>query len=73
MITTKRTERPNGGSFTINEWCAHRRISRTEFYNMQARGDGPRIHRIGKAGHPRISAEADAAWLAKQEGVSHDS
>ena len=68
MNSTKRSERPNGASFTIDEWCAHRRISRSAYYSMLAAGTAPRVHRVGKAGHPRISAEADAAWLAKQEG-----
>jgi len=67
MRSTNRSARPAGASFTINEWCAHRRVSRSAFYSMIERGTAPRIHRVGKAGHPRVSAEADAAWLAKQE------
>jgi hypothetical protein len=67
MKSANRPQRPIGASFTVNEWCAHRRVSRSGFYSMLARGTAPRIHRVGKGAHPRISAEADAAWLAKQE------
>ena len=67
MHAAKRPERTAAASFTIDEWCAHRRVSRSEFYNMKARGTAPRTHRIGKAGHVRISAEADRDWLRKRE------
>lgn len=69
MKSTNRPERANGASFTINEWCAHRRVSRSAFYAMLKCGTAPRLHRVGKARHPRISAEADAAWLTKQESA----
>jgi hypothetical protein len=67
MKLANRPARPAGASFTVTEWCAHRRVSRSGFYGMLARGTAPRIHRVGKGRHPRISAEADAAWLAEQE------
>lgn len=55
-------------SFTINEWCSLRKVSRTEFYEMQKRGDGPRTYRVGR--FQRISGEADAEWLAAAEAVA---
>jgi hypothetical protein len=55
-------------SYTINEWCALRKVSRTEFYEMQKRGDGPRTYRVGR--FQRISGEADRDWLAAREGVA---
>jgi len=60
-----RQRRERGGSFTILEWCAYRRISRAMFYKLAAAGDAPRTHR---AGNKRlISAEADADWLRDRE------
>ena len=57
-----------GPSFTINEWCKHRRVSRAEYYRMRARGDAPRTYGEGRM--QRISPDADAEWLRKQEAES---
>jgi hypothetical protein len=56
------TARP---SFTINEWLELRRYSRAEWYRMKARGDGPGT--IGEGRMTRITPDADARWLRKQE------
>lgn len=55
----------HGGSFTINEWCQRRRISRSMFYKLDAQGKGPHTHNVGSS--RRISAEADAAWVRERE------
>ena len=52
-------------SFSIDEWCAHRRVSRGLFYKMIKLGIGPRTHMVGV--RRLISAEADAEWLAQRE------
>jgi predicted DNA-binding transcriptional regulator AlpA len=52
-------------SFSVNEWCARRRVSRSFFYEMQQRGEAPRTYRIGN--RQRITTEADAEWIAKRE------
>jgi predicted DNA-binding transcriptional regulator AlpA len=57
-----------GESFTIDEWCRARRMSRAMFYQLQARGDAPRTYRVGR--QQRISPAADAEWVAKREAAS---
>jgi hypothetical protein len=56
------------GSFSIDEWCERHHVCRATFYNMQKRGEGPDILRIGRS--VRISADADARWVAQREGVA---
>lgn len=55
------------GSFTVNDWCKHRRVSRSKFYKMLRERVGPRIHRVGS--HIRISAEADRDWITAREAA----
>jgi hypothetical protein len=57
-----------GGSFTIDEWCRHRRIGRWKLYSLWKTDRGPRFHFNG----PRrlISAEADADWVREQETLA---
>jgi hypothetical protein len=50
------------GSFTIPEWCQFRKIPRPAFYEMQRRGVGPKVTAPPGA-PPRITVEADAAWV----------
>jgi hypothetical protein len=57
------------GSFTLNEWLAHRRYSRAQWYRMPP-ADRPDV--IGEGRMQRISAEADARWLRKQERKAGD-
>jgi hypothetical protein len=58
-----RRDRERQGSFTIDEWCRFRRVSRAMFYK---RPDlMPRTHSVGVK--RIISDEADAEWLAARE------
>jgi hypothetical protein len=59
------TDLPQPGSFTINEWCGHRRISRGEFYKLKKIKKAPRLHYAGTK--PLISREADADWVRDRE------
>jgi excisionase family DNA binding protein len=54
--------------WTINEWCAHRKISRPTFYNLIKAGKAPRTMKFGRS--VRISAEADLEWLRACEAES---
>lgn len=56
-------------TFTIAEWCEMRKISRAYFYVLAKRGEAPKTIRFG-ARSVRITAEADAAWLAAREAAS---
>ncbi len=56
--------RPSGGSFTIPEWCRHRRMSISMYYKLRTQGKGPETLDVGR--HKTITAEADAAWVQKQ-------
>jgi hypothetical protein len=60
----RRTEQSRR-SYTIDEWCLNRRISRAMFYKMAAQGLGPKTHYAGSK--PLISDEADAAWVRARE------
>jgi hypothetical protein len=53
------------GSFTIQEWCEYRRISRAMFYKMREQGIAPKTHNAGVKN--LISAEADQEWLQARE------
>ena len=52
-------------SHTIATWCALRKISRSMFYKLEARGRAPRTHYVGT--RRLISPSADADWLAARE------
>jgi hypothetical protein len=64
-VSMEKTMHP---SFTVPEWCEHRKISRSMFYKHQAAGKGPRTYNVGTA--VRISPEADAEWLREREAES---
>ena len=53
------------GSFTIGEWCDHRRLSRAMFYKLDEQGLAPRTHYVGVK--RLISDEADIAWVHARE------
>jgi hypothetical protein len=55
------------GSFTLREWCEHRRISAAMYYKMAAQGLGPRTHYAGAK--VLISDQADADWVAAREAA----
>jgi hypothetical protein len=52
-------------SFTLDEWCERRRISRSMFYKLKSKGRGPQTHYAGVK--CLISDEADAAWVKQCE------
>jgi hypothetical protein len=55
----------NQPSFTIDTWCATRRISRAMFYKLKSIGKAPKTHYAGNK--PLISPEADEEWLRARE------
>jgi predicted DNA-binding transcriptional regulator AlpA len=57
-------------SLTIAEWCAHRRVSRSMFYKLDAEGLAPRTHNVGVK--RLISPQADADWLRQREAASDE-
>jgi len=58
-------DRARNASMSIDEWCAHRRVSRAMLYKLWKEGKGPKWFHIGVRRF--ISEEADAAWLAERE------
>jgi hypothetical protein len=52
-------------SFTLPEWLKYRRWSRGHWYRQKADGNTPDTYGTGRA--QRISYEADARWLKRQE------
>ena len=54
------------GSFTILAFCKRHGMSRSHFYNLRKRGEGPAIAYIG-GGMPRITRAAEARWLEECE------
>jgi hypothetical protein len=52
-------------SFTIDEWCDHRRVSRSMFYKLRGKGKAPRTHNAGTK--QLISPEADRDWIRERE------
>lgn len=59
------TGRRSGGSFTIPEWCEHRRVSISMYYKLKAQGKAPATLPVGR--HQTITAEADAAWARERQ------
>jgi hypothetical protein len=60
-----RRDKERNGSYTIQEWCEHRRVSRAMLYKLFQQGRGPRTHNVGTK--RLISSEADAAWVRERE------
>lgn len=46
--------------FTVPEFCAAHRISRSLFYKLSKAGEGPRVTKVGRA--TRITPAAAAEW-----------
>jgi hypothetical protein len=66
------TTAPNSrGSRSIKEWCLHRKYSVPTFYEMERRGVAPKVTRLPGA-PPRVTDEADAAWLIFCENLPAD-
>ena len=61
-------ERRPGGSFSIAEWCRHRRLSVSMFYKLDAMGKAPATKRLGR--RRTITQEADEAWARADESAS---
>jgi predicted DNA-binding transcriptional regulator AlpA len=55
-------------AFTINEFCDRWGYSRPHFYKMRKGGTAPATIGQGKA--QRISLEAEARWLKRQERLA---
>jgi hypothetical protein len=55
-------------SYTINEWCDARRVSRAMFYKLSQQGLAPKTHNVGAK--RLISDAADAAWLREREAAA---
>jgi hypothetical protein len=60
--------RSPGGSFTISEWCRHRRMSISMFYKLQTQGKAPATLDVGR--HKTITTEADADWVRQRQAAS---
>lgn len=54
--------------YTVVEFCARHKISRSALYTMWDAGTGPRFFKIGTA--VRISREAAIQWLIDRETAS---
>jgi hypothetical protein len=52
--------RPSDGSFTIEEWCAHRRLSLSMYYKLKLAKKTPKTIPIGR--HQIITPAADEEW-----------
>jgi hypothetical protein len=59
------TGRRSGRSFTIPEWCEHRRVSISMYYKLKAQGKAPATLPVGR--HQTITAEADARWARERQ------
>jgi predicted DNA-binding transcriptional regulator AlpA len=58
----------NGLTFTVQEFCRQTRISRQLFYNLQERGEGPKIIRLGRRVY--IAQETAMEWLKEREAIT---
>jgi hypothetical protein len=55
-------------SFTIDEFCANEKISRSFFYKLDAQGKAPKTYPVGRA--RRIAADAYRAWRNAREALA---
>jgi hypothetical protein len=63
--------RRDRGSFTLREWCDHRRVSMAMFYKLRGMGLAPKTHRAGSKN--LISDQADLEWVRAREADTADS
>ena len=54
-------------AYSINEWCDEHRISRSFYYELQKKNQGPKTMKVGA--RRLISHEAAAAWRRQMEAV----
>ena len=57
-------------SYTINEFCALEKLSRSQLYKLWGEGKGPRFYKIGN--RPRISSAARREWRREMESTERD-
>lgn len=57
-------------TYTIDEFCAAERISRSHLYGLWREGKGPRFYRVGS--HRRISAQARLDWQREREAEASE-
>jgi predicted DNA-binding transcriptional regulator AlpA len=55
-------------SFTIDEFCAAEKISRSFFYKLDAQGGAPKTYPVGR--NRRISRASYEAWRAAREAIA---
>ena len=55
------------GAFSIAEFCAAHHISRSYYFMIRRRGEGPREMKVGR--RRLISVEAAADWRREREEV----
>ncbi len=55
-------------AYTVDEFCGQVRISRSQFYRLQRRGEGPRLTRLGD--RVVVLHETAHAWLKEREALS---
>ncbi|MET4313537.1 hypothetical protein [Bradyrhizobium sp. RT4b] len=65
--TVKKVKAPRGplDDYTVDEWCAKRRITKPHFYELMKIGKAPKSMKLKK--RRTISPQADAAWQAERE------
>lgn len=56
---------PREGFLTVTEFCRDHRMSRAVFYELQQRGEGPDLARIGRRTY--VSTEAASDWRRRVE------
>ena len=57
-----------GADFSIDEWCAKRRITKPHFYELMKLGLAPKTMKLGR--RRTITPQADAEWQATRERES---
>ena len=56
-------------SYTIAEFCAAERMSRSMFYKLKNQGKGPRVYYIGNV--QRITHKARLDWHREREAAAN--
>jgi predicted DNA-binding transcriptional regulator AlpA len=55
-------------SFTIDEFCANEKISRSFFYKLEIEGNAPKTYSLGRT--RRIGPNAYKAWRTAREALA---
>jgi hypothetical protein len=56
---------PKLTALTIKQFCDRNQISAAHYHNLSARGEGPRVMRVGRS--VRITEEAERDWQRDRE------